>query len=87
MKNADSIREENRIFNEKQQESGDLNVQKNFEVYHAANYVDPKLSESYCPNKIIEWKGSWTLPVFLPKKQIKAETHVQRQLRSNHSLT
>nr|CAH7723810.1 unnamed protein product [Callosobruchus chinensis]CAH7730270.1 unnamed protein product [Callosobruchus chinensis]CAH7739479.1 unnamed protein product [Callosobruchus chinensis]CAH7755622.1 unnamed protein product [Callosobruchus chinensis] len=23
----------------------------------------------------------------LAKKQIKAETHVQRQLRSNHSLT
>nr|CAH7740893.1 unnamed protein product [Callosobruchus chinensis] len=58
-------------INEKQQESGDLNVQKNFEVYHAANYVDPKLSESYCPNKIIEWKGSWTLPVFLPKSKSK----------------
>nr|CAI5864786.1 unnamed protein product [Callosobruchus analis] len=42
---------------------------KDYNEYHATNYVDPKLSESYCPNKTIEWKRSWTLPVFSPKSQ------------------
>nr|CAI5862690.1 unnamed protein product [Callosobruchus analis] len=51
--------------------SDKLNIQNNFEVYHEANYVGPKLSESYCPNKTIEWKRSWTLPVFSPKSQSK----------------
>ncbi|CAH1981804.1 unnamed protein product [Acanthoscelides obtectus] len=39
--------------------------------YHATTYVDRKLSESYCPNKTIEWKRSWTLPVFTPKTESK----------------
>ncbi|VEN58427.1 unnamed protein product, partial [Callosobruchus maculatus] len=72
-KNSDNRRHHQRAkskdYNEKQQKSGDLNVQKDFEVYHAANYIDPKLSESYCPNKRMEWKRSWTLPVFSPKSQ------------------
>nr|CAI5845970.1 unnamed protein product [Callosobruchus analis] len=40
--------------------SDKLNIQNDFEVYHEANYVGPKLLESYCPNKTIEWKRSWT---------------------------
>ncbi|CAH1981806.1 unnamed protein product [Acanthoscelides obtectus] len=44
---------------------------KDFNDYHATTYVDRKLSESYCPNKTIEWKRSWTLPVFTPKTESK----------------
>nr|CAI5862884.1 unnamed protein product [Callosobruchus analis]CAI5865327.1 unnamed protein product [Callosobruchus analis] len=51
--------------------SDKLNIQNNFEVYDEANYVGPKPSESYCPNRTIEWKRSWTLPVFSPKSQSK----------------
>nr|CAI5868476.1 unnamed protein product [Callosobruchus analis] len=51
--------------------SDKLNIQNNFEVYDEANYVGPKPSELYCPNRTIEWKRSWTLPVFSPKSQSK----------------
>nr|CAI5851266.1 unnamed protein product [Callosobruchus analis] len=74
-KKGDNYRQDQRAkwkyYNGKKQKSDKLNTQNNFEAYHAANYVDPKLSESYCPNKTIEWKRSWTLSVFSPKCQSK----------------
>nr|CAI5866222.1 unnamed protein product [Callosobruchus analis] len=56
--------------------SDKLNIQNNFEVYDEANYVGPKPSESYCPNRTIEWKKK------LDTARILAEISIKREANS-----